>query len=404
MPSTAQMAEQLHAERVAIRAIFEAAKQEDGTYNLSAEEVGALHKRNEDLTVLQKKHDDQLALEGIERDVKGAIGSARERVIPGDAPGEGPTTKRLRSWDEVIAPQLPTLKAIASGGRGSASWSFTDAEYKTLLTLADIAPQADRQPLVPSAQYLADVTPLFQPGSTDGNSLDYYEETTFTSNVAEVAEGNANTDSALDFTLRTEPVQEINGWIPVTRQSLDDNAGLQSYVTGRLRHMLNARRSLQLIAGDGTSPNISGILDRSGLQSQAKGADPTLDAIHKGITKVAVTGDATPDAIVLHPNDWQDIRLTRTTDGIYILGNPGDPGAKQLWGLPVTTTTSISENTGLVGAFRSMAQVFNRDGITVEASTEHSTYFTERKVALLIYQRLALAVYRPAAFCSITGI
>jgi HK97 family phage major capsid protein len=249
------------------------------------------------------------------------------------------------------------------------------------------------------------VTPLFQPGSTTSNLLEYYVETTYTSAAAERAETAAAGESTLDFTLTQDPVQEISTFIPVTRWSLNDVAGLQSYVSGRLRHMLDQRRSLQLIAGDGSSPNISGVLDRSGLQTQAKGADPVMDAIFKAMTKVSVTGDATPDAIVLHPNDWQDVRLTRTIDGVYILGNPGDPlGGRTLWGLPVSATTSITENTGLVGAFRSMAQLFNREGVTVELSTEHSDYFIKRQVALLIYQRLGLAVYRPAAFCSVTGI
>lgn len=396
-----QLAEKLQKERAAVAAIFEAAKTPDG-YNLSAEEIEGLHKRAADLDVLQKQYDDQLKLEGIERDVKGALRSD-SRVIPGDQPIQTPEAK-VRSWSEIIAPDAPKMKAISEGGRGSLSWTMSDAEWKTLITLTTISPENDRQPLVPSAQYLADVTPLFQSGTTDSNDLEYYEETTYTSNAAEVAEGNANTDSALAFTLQTDAVREINAWIPITRQSLDDNAGLQSYVTGRLRHMLDARRSLQLMAGDGTAPNISGILDRSNIQTQAKGADPAMDAIHKAITLVSVTGDATPDAIVMHPNDWQDIRLMRTVDGIYILGNPGDQGSKQLWGLPVVTTTSVTENTAVVGAFRSMAQIFNRQGVTVEVSTEHSDYFTKRQVALLIYQRLALCVYRPAAFCSVTGI
>jgi len=129
-----------------------------------------------------------------------------------------------------------------------------------------------------------------------------------------------------------------------------------------------------------------------------------MDAFHKAMTKVAVTGDSTPDAIVAHPNDWEPIRLTRTIDGIYILGSPTDVGPRILWGLPVTVTTSITEGTGLVGAFKSQAQLFRRDGVTFEASTEHSTYFTERKVALLLYERLALAVYRVYGFCSVTGI
>lgn len=404
MASLAQIAQQLQEGRDAIVKLFADRKQPDGTYNFSAEEVGNLRKRNEDLFDLQKQHDDLRALQEMERDVKGALAASGRITLPIDPEAPSGPSAKTRDWKGILTPHREALKAISEGGRGSVSLHITGAEWKTLLTQADIAPPADRVALVPSAQFLGDVTPLFQPGATDSNLIEYYVETTYTSNAAEVAEGTANTDSALDFTMTQDPVQEVNAWIPVTRRTLDDYAGLQSYVVGRLRHMVNTRRSLQLIAGDGTSPNISGILDRSGLQTQAKGADPVMDAIHKAMTKVQVTGDATPDAIVLHPNDWQDIRLTRTIDGIYILGNPADAGARGLWGLPVVSTTSITENTGLVGAFGSMAQLFRREGATVEISTEHSTYFTERKVAVLLYERLALAVYRPAAFCSVTGI
>lgn len=401
MPTAIQLATKLHDERAAIAKLFDERKQADGTYNFTAEEVANLRQRNDDLGELQKQYDDAAALEGMHREVKGGAMPARE--VPGEQPTAAPGAK-ARSFKEMLDGVAPALKRIAEGGTGSVSVEITGPEWKTLLTSAMITADPDRQAIMPSAQFLADVTPLFQPGTTDSSAIEYYLETTYTSNAAEVAEGTANTDSALDFTLTTDNVREINVWLPVARNTLADVAGLQSFVTGRLRHMLNTRRSLQLITGDGTAPNISGILDRSGLATQAKGADPTMDAIHKGITKVQVTGDATPDAIVLHPNDWQDIRLTRTIDGVYILGNPGDAGAKQLWGLPVVSTTSITENTGLVGAFGTMAQLFRREGVTLELSTEHSTYFTERKVAALLYERLALAVYRPAAFCSITGI
>jgi HK97 family phage major capsid protein len=72
--------------------------------------------------------------------------------------------------------------------------------------------------------------------------------------------------------------------------------------------------------------------------------------------------------------------------------------------MEVRETTAQTDNTAIVGAFGTAAQVFRRSGITVTVSTEHSTYFVENKVAILAEERLALAVYRPNAFATVTGI
>ena len=107
---------------------------------------------------------------------------------------------------------------------------------------------------------------------------------------------------------------------------------------------------------------------------------------------------------MIHPNDWQEIRLLRTADGLYIMGNPADDAPVRLWGVRGRVTTAITEGTGLVGAFRVYSQIFRREGLRVEASTEHASFFVENKTAILAETRLALAVYRPAAFCTVTGI
>ena len=95
-------------------------------------------------------------------------------------------------------------------------------------------------------------------------------------------------------------------------------------------------------------------------------------------------------------------------------------------GSPSTTTTRPATSVSLVRATRPLAEsgmtmvvvthemgfarevgtrlIFMDGGVVVEASTEHSTYFTERKVALSISRRLSVANYRPTAFCKLTGI
>lgn len=317
----------------------------------------------------------------------------------------GAVAPQPRNIDQVLQESKAYADFRARRG-GTVVFELSDAEAKTLITLTDMNAQAVRRPeIVPSAQPFRSVSDLMATGTVSGNTIEYYEETTFTNAAVEVAEGAAKPESALSFTLRTDNVRKIATWIPATDEVLSDLPQLRSYIEGRLRFMVLRRREQQLLNGDGTAPNLRGIANRSGIQTQAKGADPTFDAILKAMVKVQVTGDADPDGIVMHPNDWQDLRLTRTADGLYILGNPGDTTAmERLWGLPLRVTPAQTENTAIVGAFGSMSQVFFREGLTITVSTEHSTYFVENKVAILAEERLALACYRPAAFCTVTGI
>lgn len=106
----------------------------------------------------------------------------------------------------------------------------------------------------------------------------------------------------------------------------------------------------------------------------------------------------------MHPNDWAAIRLTRTTDGLYIWGNPSESGREQVWGIPVIITNAIAEGTGLVGAWRDHSELAVRRGLEVQVSNSHDGYFAQGVQAIRADFRTALVVYRPAAFCKVTGI
>lgn len=298
-------------------------------------------------------------------------------------------------------------RAFRDGTLRSVTLDVPAPDFKTLITLTTVNVQADRRGLVDMALEERTVADLMLQGGTDNNTVEYYEETTVTNNAATVAEGGTKPESALAWTLRTESVRKVATWIPATKESLDDVSWLESQIRGRLAFMVMRQEEAQILTGDGNAPNLRGILNRTGIQTQAKGADPTPDAIYKAMQKIRGAGGsgfAEPSAVVLHPNDWTDIKLLRTADGIYIWGNPSDKGADTIWGLPVRQTTAITENTGLVGAFRPYSEVLRREGIQITLSTEHSTYFVENKVAILAESRLALAVYRPSAFATVTGI
>lgn len=298
------------------------------------------------------------------------------------------------------------LKAFRAGAE-SAQINLADIDLKTLVTLTTISPQADRRDTTLLGQEERTVADLMLQGTTDRNTVDYYEETTFTNAAAETAEGSAYPEAVFAYTLRTENVRDIGHFIPVTRDAIDDNAFLESMLRGRMAFGVQRREEAQLLTGAGTGVLLLGLINRSGIQTQAKGADPTPDAVYKAMQLVrgsAGSGFAEPTAFIVHPSDWTDIRLLRTTAGDYLWGHPSVPGVDTIFGIPVRQTTAITAGTGLVGAFRPHVEMIRRAGLTVTLSTEHSTFFTERKVLLMAEERVALAVYRPSALATVTGI
>ena len=412
MPSATELGTKLTTERQEFAKWMNDHKAADGAYDLNGDNLAEVNKRNAALSAMQNDLANQQAAEKAADD-NAKLLEPTGRVVK-DAPGSDVEHKEvvgsLRTKEHIdaafksaFAKNAPILDRIAKGGQGTVSFDLATS-LKTVLSTSAHAPQADRRGTFASALYFGDVEDVFPHGSTGSKSIDYYIQTTDTDNTADVAEGSAVTDSAFAWTLTTDPIETVQTWIPMTHEAVGDNIGLQSTVEGMLARRLQKKSNNIILAGDGTTPTPTGVFIRTGFQTQAKGSDPAFDAIHKAITLVEVTGDANANAIFMHPTDWQNLRLTRTIDGIYILGNPAETAAKVLWGLPVYTTTGIgAAGTAGVGD-TTYAEVVEREGLTVSISTEHSTYFTERKVAVMLYRRFAVADYRPSAFATVTGL
>ncbi len=247
---------------------------------------------------------------------------------------------------------------------------------------------------------ILDIIPV---GQTGMSTIKYMEETTRTHAAAEKAEGAAYAESTFVLTEQTSEVRKITDSIPVSDEQLEDVAMVQSYLNQRLTFGLRQRLDLQVVDGDGVAPNLEGIQNVSGIQTQAKGVDPVPDAIYKALTLVRVTGRAFPDHVLLHHNDWQDIRLLRTADGIYIWGSPSEAGVERIWGLPVVQSDALTENTGIVGDFGNFSMIFERRGIEVAVGFVGSQ-FTEGKRTIRADLRVAFVTFRPAAFATVTGI
>lgn len=395
---------EFEAKQVKLHTIFEEAGEDldmDKVTSLEGDskaKAEAIKNMNQELSELGVEIDELVALEKA----ASADGDRQDNL---KAPHPKGDTKGVDNKPKTLGQlfvESEAFKGFKGGNQGPLA--TLDVDMKTLFeTAAGWAPETTRTGLmVPYAVRPIRIVDIIPSGQTSQTAIVYMEETTFTNAAAEVAEGGAKPEAALALTERSSPVRKIAVWIPVTDEQLEDVAGIQSYLTTRLTFMLRQRLDSQLLVGTGVAPNLTGLLNVAGIQTFVKAGDE-FDAVYDAIKRVTVTGRADANVIVMHPNDWQTLRLMRTNDGLYILGNPSEPGPVRIWGLPVVTSTAETENSVLVGDFANFCQLFEKKGVDIQISDSHDTYFIYNKKAVRADIRVAFPCYRPSAFCVITG-
>jgi HK97 family phage major capsid protein len=301
------------------------------------------------------------------------------------------------------------VKSDAFQAMASGRSKFARMEFKTAIINATGQNQplvaSDRIPgIIANPDRVLTIRDVLPTGRTSSNLVEFTRENVFTNNAgaqyaSPARENVTKPESGITFTLASAPVVTLAHFIPVSRQVLDDAPQLQSYVNSRLTFGLKLEEEDQLLNGSGTSGNLSGILTAGNFVAYngAVSGDTRLDTIRRAIEQAALS-EFTADTVVLNPTDWARIELTKATDGQYIMANPMDAMAPRIWGKRVVATNSIAAGTFLVGAMSMGAQIWDRMDAAVQISYEDGDNFKKNMATLLAEERLALTVYRPAAF------
>jgi len=413
MSNQKELMDQIAAKRAELKSVFESA--EDGKY--TSEQKEEIKSRNdelaelvEDLSIEKKKASNEKALEEDSKPVAEMPLASNEAEV--------------KTVGQLFTESDAYKNYVSNGVKGIDS----KVETKTTLTTTGYPPETLRQPgiLETALRDPNAVISLFDVINTDQNAFSYLEETTFTNNAAEAAEGSAVGEAALAFTERTESIRKMGVFIPVTDELLADESGIQGYLNSRLQTMIRLRLDSQLLSGDGTAPNLEGILDAGKASvgstdfSSYAGTLGKIGALYGAITDIRVNAFTEPDAIIMHPNDWNDIvtsvgaDFAGTSSAGYAEKSPlfvaaGGMGAgpsAQIWGLKVVPTTAISAGTVLVGKFGGgeAANVVMRQGIELAVTDSHSDFFIKNQLAIRATMRVGFPVYRQAAFHKLTNM
>lgn len=233
---------------------------------------------------------------------------------------------------------------------------------------------------------------------TSTDTVTLMREASFTNNARGQTEGQEKAQSAITFNKYNVPVETIAHWLKVSKQLIADAPAVVSYIENRLRFGVEAKVDDQLMNGDGTSPNLMGLLDTGNytVYTPASG-DNLIDAINKAKYQLWAIGYVA-DTVYVNPADWGAMEIAREGAGTgqYLYGAPGTISGVNPFGIRVVITPRIAAGTFLVGQVSVAASVWNRSGATIEMGYEDND-FTSNLVTILAEVRLGLGIPVPAA-------
>jgi HK97 family phage major capsid protein len=420
------------------KAIADSFKIEEGTVVVSSEQKSAFDKNMQDIKSIKSLLADLQTMGDVDSWSSQPQGEAVASSYAAAAADLSQLSSReIKSIGQMFieSPEFKTLNGGRNGANMVAPWqvaaSLTAYNVKDVYSALPTTAVTDsrlgsfgnvqRDAMVLPPMRTKRVRDLFPVRRTSAAVIEYFRQLGFTtlqaghgvnsaSSVAERSGGNfgIKPQSSFAFVGEQAPVRTLAHWEAAHRNVLADEPQLRSIIDNELMYGLRLLEDSQILNGDGTGENLLGVLQTPNIQEYAwsDGAtdpvpDTKADAIRRAAT-LSFLAYYEPSGIVLHPNDWEDIELTKDTNGQYLVAvSVAMGGEPRVWRMPVVDTPAIAEGTALVGAFGTGAQLYDREEASIRISEQHSDFFVRNAIVILAEQRLALAVKRPEAFVKV---
>jgi HK97 family phage major capsid protein len=324
-------------------------------------------------------------------------------MLGGFPDGRIPAQSRVQSAPIAV-------KALFTGASSTSAGAFVVNERTDIIELLGRKPLTLRN-LVSNRRTTSDTVEFVQESSHTNAAAVVAEAT---SSAARTAAANTSTgavtftnasgggykpEGSWAFAVVQANVKTIAEWVPVTKRALADVAQLEGLINDQLSADVAEAEENQLLNGDGSGENFTGIANTSGIQTQAFATD-IFTSVRKGITKLRTVGRVNPTALLMNPADAESVDLTKDGQNQYYYGGPSAIGQRTLWGVPVIESESQTAGFATLGDF-TKAVVWDREQTTVTMTDSHSDFFVRNLVAVLAEERLAFGVTRPTAFCTV---
>jgi HK97 family phage major capsid protein len=285
------------------------------------------------------------------------------------------------------------FKQLASGTIKSARMEVKN----TVVSDGTTAFPTQRPGIIPGSFVPLTIRQVIPSIAVTGNAVNSLKENAWTNSAGEVSQGASKAESDLTFTNYDVNIRTVAHWIKVSNQLLADAPAVAAYIDVRLRDGLAQRIDYQLLRGNGTSPNLSGLTDSGNFTAFTADSGANLvESINKAKYAMWAAGNA-PDTVIVNPADWGAMEIARegAGTGAYLYGAPGTNAGMSPFGVNVVLSAHMPTGYFLIAQMRTAATVFNRSGAVIEMGYVNED-FTKNLVTIRAEERLALACDRPA--------
>ena len=295
------------------------------------------------------------------------------------------------------------LESLISGGSRSAKFEIKAGDMTVANSFTGEVIPAQ---YVPGIKYdptrAVHVRQLLPQGSTNAEVVRYVKESAYDNGAAPKAQGSTLNESDFDLTAYDANVQKIGTYFRISEEMLADTAQLTSYLAARAPEKLLSVEDTQLLSGNGTAPNLTGIItastDFSGGSFIGQITNPNqFDVLTVAINQLALV-NYTPDYIMLNPTDFHKILLLKATTNEYLQEQAYMGLQPQFLGIPVVINTAVPAGDYLVGNFAVGTQLWIRQNLSLEFFREDGTNVRDGFVTVRLIERIALTNYAPLAF------
>ena len=297
------------------------------------------------------------------------------------------------------------IENLAKGNSRSASFEIkadmtVGADFTGEVIPADRVPGYKFDPTRPTH-----IRQLLAQGSTQSDVVRFVKESGYSNGAAATAEGTTLTQSDFDMTAADANVRKIGTYFRISEEMLADTPQLTSYLSARAPEKLLEVEDTQILSGNGTAPNLSGIITDATAFAAGDLADSVDEANDFDVIVAALNqlagANYNADTILLNPSDFHKILLLKDSQNNYLKDQVYNGLQPVFMGVKVVLNTAIPAGDFLIGNFGVGTQLWVRDGINVEFFREDGTNVRDGFVTVRVSERIALTNYLPNAF--VTG-